>query len=205
MDQHLSFAIKPMFGSWKPFFLSSVYASPNNHHRSTLWLDLKSLATAHVTASDPWLLLGDFNSLLSPQDKQGGRWDPRSNGNRAFQRFVDEVDLTDLGFVGSPFTWSNNRQPLNKILERFDRGLGNQSWATHYGDFSLHHLFHKGSDHCPILLQNSYRLYRHQPPFHFENMWLLQPGFHMVVETSLLQGASHCSSFSSKLQHVTED
>lgn len=203
MDQHMSFSVKPVSARWTPFIISAVYASPNSNHRTQLWHALKSMATSHITAADPWLLVGDFNSLLLPQDKQGGRWDPRSGGNRHFQNFMDEVNLTDLGFVGPPFTWSNNRSPPNRILERLDRGLGNLSWERHYGDYTMHHLPRMGSDHCLLLLQNSSRTHRNNPQFRFENMWLLQPGFHMVVENSLLQVSPNSPSFSSKLNRVT--
>lgn len=180
MDQHLSFSVKPARESWKRFFLSVVYASPSYSQGIQLWQALQSFATAHITEADPWLLTGDFNSLLSPQDKQGGRWDARSVGHKDFQQFLDSVNLNDLGFVGTPFTWSNNRSPPQDLGTSRPR-LGQPIVGKILSDFNLHHLPRIGSDHCPLLLRNDSRSHTKIPAFRFENMWLLQPGFHMVL------------------------
>jgi hypothetical protein len=57
----------------------------------------------------PWLLLGDFNSILSPFEKSGGR-NFGSSSHNDFVDFVHSNALVDLGFVGNKFTWSNHRE-----------------------------------------------------------------------------------------------
>lgn len=51
----------------------------------------------------PWLILGDFNAIISPKDKKSDR----STGKRCkfFGDFVNTCNLQDLGFIGSAFTW----------------------------------------------------------------------------------------------------
>ncbi|CAL2225261.1 unnamed protein product [Prunus armeniaca] len=57
-------------------------------------------------------------------EKQGGN----SRSERSmldFQSFV--TDLSDLGFVGYPFTW-RNRQQEEGIQEWLDRGFADDNW-----------------------------------------------------------------------------
>ncbi|KAA3455874.1 reverse transcriptase [Gossypium australe] len=84
----------------KSFFISFVYGSPDRSKRKFLWEDLQSVAPNNST---PWLIMGDFNAILSPADKKS----PTTVGKRCdlFGNFVDLCDLQDLGFNGPPFTW----------------------------------------------------------------------------------------------------
>ena len=61
---------------------------------------LSKVASLH---SLPWLLLGDFNEILSGEDKFGGR---NINLNRAieFKECINTSNLLDLGFTGPKYT-----------------------------------------------------------------------------------------------------
>lgn len=52
------------------WLISSVYASPRIAERRISWSNLSKVANLH---DFPWLLLGDFNEILSGKDKFGGR------------------------------------------------------------------------------------------------------------------------------------
>ena len=54
----------------------------------------------------PWVLLGDFNEMISEDEKMGGL---PLNRNRisAFRNCMDKCGLMDLGFQGPQFTWTN--------------------------------------------------------------------------------------------------
>ncbi|KAG6629896.1 hypothetical protein CIPAW_14G116800 [Carya illinoinensis] len=68
--------------------------------------------------------MGDFNEVLSFNEKVGGR----ARTDRQIQEFrdlLDECGLLDLGYIGNPFTWCNKREPQHSISERLDRGLAN--------------------------------------------------------------------------------
>ncbi|XP_023889031.1 uncharacterized protein LOC112001096 [Quercus suber] len=127
------------------------------------------------------LLLGDFNEVLSSEDKFGGR---NINLNRAldFKECLDSCSLLDLGFSGPKFTWSNLRQVSDLILDRIDRCFANPSWRLLYPEASVTHLPRVFSDHCLVLLELS----KAPPasinrPFCFQTMWLHHPGFLDVV------------------------
>ena len=131
-----------------------------------------------------WLLLGDFNEVLSSEDKLGGR---RVNLNRAldFKACLDSCNLLDLGFLGQKFTWSNCRQILDLIQERIDRFFANPAWRLMFPEASITHLPRVFYDHCPVLLELS-----HPPPgpqnrpFRFQTMWLQHPKFPEVVRNA---------------------
>ena len=86
--------------SW---FLSSIYASPRIVERKILWSNLSQVVQLHNL---PWLLLGDFNKVLTSENKFGGR---SINLNRAldFRDCLDSCNLLYLGFFGPKYTWSN--------------------------------------------------------------------------------------------------
>ncbi|KAI9108610.1 hypothetical protein K1719_020494 [Acacia pycnantha] len=52
-----------------PFHLTAVYALPTPRSKQLLWIDLKSLADGMIS---PWVVLGDFNDILSSSDRIGG-------------------------------------------------------------------------------------------------------------------------------------
>lgn len=78
--------------------------------------------------------MGDFNVILGQHEKQGGRQENSRDIDRELQPFLDCSDTRDLRFVGNPYTWSNNRSPPNRILERLDWCLGNTSSLQNFGD-----------------------------------------------------------------------
>lgn len=105
------------------WLLSSIYASPHIVERKILWSNLSLVAQLH---NMPWLLLGDFNEVLTGEDKFGGK---SINLNKAldFKDCLDSCNLLDLGFSGPKYTWSNHRELTDLILEIIDRCFANPS------------------------------------------------------------------------------
>ena len=119
-----------------PWLFSGVHAPYNSQRRSEFWSFLSELGNSFGGA---WLLLGDFNSILSASEKRGGR----AFGNSGQLDFVDFVHcnaLVDLGYLGSSFTWSNRREGRLNIRERLDRGLANQSWIQLFPNSIINHI-----------------------------------------------------------------
>ena len=123
----------------------------------------------------PWVLLGDFNEMISEDEKMGGL---PLNRNRifAFRNCMDKCGLMDLGFQGPRFTWTN-KSPVWQcnIKERLDRGLGNAKWKILFPAAEVHHLPRVKSNHCPILLITDPLEQKSPKPFQFEQMWLTDP------------------------------
>lgn len=46
-----------------------------------------------------------------------------------FREVLAQCELRNFGYVGSPFTWCNNREEDNRISERLDNFLANSQWC----------------------------------------------------------------------------
>ncbi|KAF7830694.1 reverse transcriptase [Senna tora] len=80
--------------SQAPFLASFIYASPDLVRRKYVWQNLTKIAEA---CNLPWVVCGDFNEVLYPEEKWGGN--PASfNRIREFKSCVEKCGLTNLGF-----------------------------------------------------------------------------------------------------------
>jgi hypothetical protein len=102
-----------------PWLVTCAHAPSAGIDRSSFWSLLESTGDRF---RGPWILIGDFNAILSSAEKKGGR-NFGSPSHNFFVDFVHSNGLVDLGYSGNPFTWNNNRQGLHNIKERLDRGL----------------------------------------------------------------------------------
>ena len=146
----------------------------------------------------PWVLLGDFNEMISNDEKLGGLLVNRTRIS-TFRNCMDNCGLMDLGFHGPRFTWTN-KSPCwqTTIKERLDRGLGNAEWATLFPSMEIHHLPRVKSNHFPILLSTDPRERKPPKPFRFEQIWLTDPTFPTLVDDSW-KASKHIPSTSSSL------
>ncbi|MBA0822079.1 hypothetical protein Goarm_018895 [Gossypium armourianum] len=76
----------------------------------------------------PWLAIGDFNAILSSNDKKGGHVRGRKCSFLFFGDFMDKGKLYDMGFRGPPFTWHQCN-----LIKRLDQALENEAWNL-YGE-----------------------------------------------------------------------
>ncbi|KAJ8769183.1 hypothetical protein K2173_000958 [Erythroxylum novogranatense] len=83
--------------SW---YCTFVYVHPTTGLKAELFTLLVDLAES---ISSPWLLVGDFNEMLGPEDKWG---DAPFDYRRClrFQQWVSCCQLVDLGFSGPTYT-----------------------------------------------------------------------------------------------------
>lgn len=114
-----------------------VYGSPNKSKRVALW---DALAYTLPTTSVLWIAVGDFNALLSTEDKKR----ECHIGQRCpfLGKFLDGNNLHDLGFHGPPFTWQRER-----TFERLDRAISNSAWLQSFPNCLVTHLVRIKSNH----------------------------------------------------------
>ncbi|XP_073039156.1 uncharacterized protein, partial [Primulina eburnea] len=151
------------------FCASFVYGLHTIVLRRALWADLIEFG---VTCSLPWMVLGDFNTVLSPDEKVGGLM-VKNYDTKDFVDCVATLDLMDLRQVGCAFTWSNP-----KVCSKLDRVLVNQLWvASHLDGFVDFVPPGCVSDHTISIVSFVDPLVKREKPFKFFNMWALSDSF----------------------------
>ncbi|CAL1359606.1 unnamed protein product [Linum trigynum] len=101
--------------------LSAVYGCPAPVQRRELWDFLRSITEG---MTQPWLLVGDFNSIISPSEKLWGAPFDASR-IRDFQDVIQDTELIDLGFVG-PATHGSGRVSEKGLIGAWQTMLGSQ-------------------------------------------------------------------------------
>jgi hypothetical protein len=76
-----------------------------------------------------WVCIEDFNEILTPLEKWGGRGQP-SHQMKAFQQALEVCELYDLGYRGSKLMWSNYQDGLDFIKKWLDHGVANLEWSV---------------------------------------------------------------------------
>jgi exonuclease III len=155
----------------------NVYAPCVLQAKKSLWVDLLVARRFHVV--DHFCILGDFNSVRSPEERKGvlGGFEI-SEDSRLFNVFIDNVGLVDLPLLGRKFTWV---RPNGRCMSRLDRVLVSEKWWEDCGAVSLWGLKRDVSDHCPLIVR--YDGHDWGPkPFRFNNHWLNNKEFPKMVE-----------------------
>lgn len=170
--QYIHFKVTDFSGNWS--WVTAVYASPNPSLQRKFWNELESIAKS---IEGPWMLGGDFNSILHASEKKGGS--PKSSGIcRSFNNWFHDNRLIDLHFKGPCFTWSRGT-----LFKRLDRAICNDHWNSLFTEASVLHLPKIHSDHHPILVSFESNLNRRNSvkPFHFLTAWLMDHSFISLV------------------------
>jgi hypothetical protein len=153
------------------FYASFVYGLNTVTARRSLWTDLRNWSP-----HSPWLVLGDFNSLLSQADKHHG--EPVSNYETAdFRQCCSDLGLTDLNYSGCHFIWSNGR-----VWSKLGRALVNPFWFFDHSSVHVH-FDNPGafSDHSPATVSCNSRQLMGKKYFKFFNMWSNHASFLELV------------------------
>ncbi|KAL4353088.1 hypothetical protein GQ457_06G029840 [Hibiscus cannabinus] len=140
----------------KQFLITCVYARPTERKRDELWSQLRALQPSGDIA---WVLGGDFNSILSADERMGGSC-RRDEGPR--------------------FTWKHET-----LHQRLDRCVDNDGWWTMWPHSRVLHLGRLGSDHRPILLvTDSSGTAKQNPSFKYLAAWQSHDGFEDMLAGS---------------------
>ncbi|KAH0760993.1 hypothetical protein KY290_017066 [Solanum tuberosum] len=128
------------------FRVTVVYARCSALERLELWEDLENIANQ---SNSPWMVGGDFNTVVDESEKSGGL--PVSQQETVdFAHCINAFSLNDLKFVGSYYTWWNERIENDCIFMRLDIVLTNNEFMQLLPNSDVHHLIRQGSDHAPF-------------------------------------------------------
>ncbi|KAG5596276.1 hypothetical protein H5410_037508 [Solanum commersonii] len=144
--------------------VSIVYAKCDTGERVQLWNDMYCIS--NDIQNSPWLIGGDFNVILSEEEKIGGLPE-YPNEYEEFAFCVNSCELVDVSFKGSPFTWWNGR-------------IDNQS----FGMMEVEHLAKRGSRSCSHVTYLWTTNFFVRRPFRFLKFWTGRVDFQQVVKDS---------------------
>uniref|UniRef100_A0A803PM52 Reverse transcriptase domain-containing protein n=1 Tax=Cannabis sativa TaxID=3483 RepID=A0A803PM52_CANSA len=156
------------------FHFTAFYGAPNAIDKADSWVLLKRLADVSPTL--PWLAIGDFNDILSNQDKSGG-YLRNEKQMEAFRKTLDHCKLHETLFESDPYTWIKNRTGVDTIKERLDWCFINHLWDSTFNSPLIQHLDYFSSDHRAISAVFAPVGSRQQQDkrisiFRFEKIWL---------------------------------
>lgn len=163
--------------------MTSFYRHPVTSKREETWSILESLGHANQLS---WLCIGDYNGIVSQSEKSGGRLQPVRQLDRVRQA-IHLYGFQDLGFVGSPFTWSKTDCVEGQMRIRLDRALANNAWRLLFHGATVHHISMSTSDHSMLSLHlrdDRHSRQKDKKLFRFEEMWLSDPRCSEVVQDS---------------------
>nr|POF03085.1 hypothetical protein CFP56_43213 [Quercus suber] len=106
-------------------------------------------------------------------------------------RLIHHCGFTDLGYTGSPFTWSRNHLVDGRTYILLDRALATIAWKSLFQNTVVQHMPTFVSDHSVLIVNLPsirHRQPKLQPPFRFEAMWLKDPHCVEVVQKALMEG-----------------
>ena len=177
---HIDAIVKESEGNFQ-WRITGFYGHPETHQRYESW---PLLAFLHSQFQLPWLCLGDFNEILSVNEKVGGITRPQQQ-MESFRNVVNFCSFLDLGYVGTDFTWCNMQERENRIQLRIDRALANTEWIGNFEGARVYHLVDSTSDHCALFFTNSPSQYASNVKrFHFEALWSKNEECRNIIESS---------------------
>lgn len=147
-----------------------VYGSPVQSGRDLVWEDLKNISR---TENLPWLSIGDFNEVLSMDDKVGGNC-PSQSWLDSFHDMLNFCGFVDIDFKGPKCTWRNNRLGKDCIMERIDLAFANSTWRELFDQALVFVEAAIGSHHNPLLLNTKSPLHIVGKAFKFESPWTIE-------------------------------
>ncbi|KAK9668763.1 hypothetical protein RND81_13G084800 [Saponaria officinalis] len=125
---------------------------PNVFHvqpvEKLLWNRLSTLGSS---IGGPWVLCGDFNAVLHPMERLGGRSSDEEMDD--FRTCIEGCGFIDSPASGCYFTWNNKQGAPTRIYSRLDRFMVNQQWLDFLPNVYAH--FHNEGifDHTPCTIQ----------------------------------------------------
>ncbi|KAK4389819.1 hypothetical protein Sango_2318900 [Sesamum angolense] len=134
----------------KPLFVTAVYGKCDTVEQRALWDALRAVSVG----ASPWIVGGDFNTILSPDERSGGSA-PSGLAMSNFHDAIADNALVDAGYVGSPYTWYSRH--LRQRLDRDHRGLLVEAECTverKVSSFRFQHMWTTHSEFLGVVRRN---------------------------------------------------
>ncbi|XP_042962692.1 uncharacterized protein LOC122296963 [Carya illinoinensis] len=191
-QRHISaWVIEEGVSKW---LLTCFYGAPETAKRKDTWVMLKSLKPK---GGEGWLIVGDFNEILTADEKWGGKVRPDGQ-MELFREVMSEGDLHDLGWRGDKYTWSNSHADSTFTKKRLDRAVANPKWMDIYSEAWVEVLVARTSDHKPLLVHLNRQdqrvvaqLRQKKRGFKYEACWALEKECEVVLRKAWGEDGPH--------------
>jgi len=146
------------------FSVTNTYG-PSDHSFSLAYL--QHLENLPPLIAGPWLILGDFNLVRHPTDKNNRQIN--THLAEAFNSSIDRLCVSEIKLSDRLYTWSNHQ--TFPILAHLDWVFANNELNLLFPMSTLSSLPKPTSNHVPLLLSLSTELPK-SAFFRFEKHWL---------------------------------
>lgn len=109
--------------------VTMIYGFNTRELHKGLWQELNNIV---LGINFPWIIIGDFNVVLSPQDRQAGNAVIMVN-IKDFQECIQNIRVIELPWKGNYYSWSNKQNVQDIISSRIDRAFGNYERMVKWG------------------------------------------------------------------------
>ncbi|XP_062080399.1 uncharacterized protein LOC133785159 [Humulus lupulus] len=169
------------------FAIIVVYALNDSNGRQHLWNDLGIIAN---DTKPPWIVCGDFNSVLSTKERLEYMVMPLKWC--LFQNCVCDCGLEDVQYNGSYFTCNNKQEGKDRVYAKLDQVSANNDRLEKFSMAEVTFLPEGDFDHSPPLLSTCPSLHDKNKPFRYFNYWsslrefidIVKNGWHEIVAGS---------------------
>jgi exonuclease III len=175
-----------LLGTTQEGAITNVYGPHNNQDKDKFMQSLALIKT--LVATPKWILGGDFNIILTLEEKTGGIKRLEQDSGK-FKALIDQLKLIDIENSNGTFTWSNRRSGNQHIACRLDRFLATEDIMESGSHLESLILPKAGSDHWPLALQMDLGQPPRYKPFRFEKFWLAHPDFQRLAKSWWEQAA----------------
>ncbi|XP_074314268.1 uncharacterized protein LOC141649477 [Silene latifolia] len=185
----------------KRFHVTMVYAFNGSTERQSLWANLSRLAN---NISGPWAIGGDFNCVLTEDERVGGSFSRQDEED--FRQCLHQYEVIDSPAMGALYTWNNKQCPADRVYSRLDRFLVNQEWLDEFPLLYAHFLPKGIFDHTPCVVQDNLTNEKRARPFKYFNMWSLASNFKEIVQVgwNCMQTGTKMYELARKLKNLKQ-
>ena len=132
-------------GGDQAWWFTGVYGPQGVGAKHAFLQELRDIRDLHA---GPWMVAGDFNLIIDPEDKNQGVLHHAMMGR--FRCTLSLLELKEIYLNGRRFTWSNERQ--QPTMEKLDRVFSTVDWEERFPDAFLLANSSGPSDHYPLVL-----------------------------------------------------
>ncbi|VFQ59176.1 unnamed protein product [Cuscuta campestris] len=164
-------------GEGDPFYITFVYGHNSAQERGRLWEQLVNTAKG---IDDSWIIVGDFNAVLSNMDRIGGN-NITEEETKDFKDCMINYAMEEVPSDGSYYTWCNKQNPGHRIYSKLDRAIANMEWFLQFGN-KIQVIEEGIFDHCMLLIRTQPQD-RMNVGFKYCDMWELDSEFQPLLRS----------------------